>query len=310
MRTWTRVSNTSDRPAEAPLPAEGQGALPPARPRRRLRRYPVAAAALVALAAVVLVAAGADWVAPYPPLKQEIAGRLAPPSWLPGGRAGHLFGTDQLGRDILSRVIFGARISLTVAVLAVGLAASVGIVLGVVSGYYGGWADRVLARLADIQLAFPTMLLVITLIAMVGPSLVNLIAALGIGGWASYFRMARAQVLTLRETEYVLAARCVGVPDLAIAFRHVLPNALSPLIVLASFSMAQVIILESALSFLGLGVQPPTPTWGGMLSDSRDYLSLAWWLAAFPGAALTVTVLAINVLGDWLRDMLDPRLVV
>jgi peptide/nickel transport system permease protein len=309
MPTSTRVSSTGDRSGGAFPSVEAQGS--PSRARsRRLRRYPVAAAALVTLGAVVLVAAAADWVAPYPPLKQEIASRLMPPSWLPGGRAGHLLGTDQLGRDILSRVIFGARISLAVAVLAVGLAASVGILLGVLSGYYGGWADRILARLADIQLAFPTMLLVITLVAMLGPNLVNLVAALGIGGWASYFRMARAQVLTLRETEYVLAARCVGVPDLTIAFRHVLPNALSPLIVLASFSMAQVIILESALSFLGLGVQPPTPTWGGMLSDSRDYLSLAWWLAAFPGGALTMTVLAINVLGDWLRDVLDPRLVV
>jgi len=199
---------------------------------------------------------------------------------------------------------------LLVAALAVGLAGVIGVVLGVLGGFYGGWVDRVLARLADIQLAFPMTLLVITLVAVLGPSLTNLVVALGVGGWAAYFRMARAQVLSLRESEYVLAARSIGVPDLVIAFRHVLPNALSPLIVLASFSMAQVIILESALSFLGLGVQPPTPTWGGMLNDSRDYLALAWWLAAFPGAALMLTVLAINVVGDWLRDTLDPRLVV
>ena len=301
--------------ASTPASATSSGvatlAAPPA-PGRTLRARPhaIARAAFGILAVVALVAVAAPWVAPSSPYKQDIRQRLAPPVWVPGGSAAHLLGTDQLGRDLLSRLIFGARISLLVAVLAVGLAGTVGTGLGLVAGFYGGWTDRMLSRLADIQLAFPLTLLVITLIAMLGPSLTNLVVALGVGGWAAYFRMTRAQVLSLREAEYVLAARCLGVPDLRIAVRHVLPNAVAPLIVLASFSMAQVIILESALSFLGLGVQPPTPTWGGMLADSRDYLAIAWWLAAFPGAALMLTVLAINVVGDWLRDALDPRLVV
>ncbi len=278
--------------------------------RRRARPHVIARGALLVLAVVTVAAVAAPWAAPHSPLKQEIRQRLAPPAWLPGGSATHLLGTDQLGRDLLSRLVFGARISLLVAVLAVSLAGAVGTGLGLAAGFYGGWTDRVLSRLADIQLAFPLTLLVITLIAMLGPSLTNLVVALGAGGWAAYFRITRAQVMSLREAEYVLAARCLGVPDLLIAVRHVLPNAVAPLIVLASFSMAQVIILESALSFLGLGVQPPTPTWGGMLADSRDYLAIAWWLAAFPGAALMLTVLAINVVGDWLRDALDPRLAV
>jgi peptide/nickel transport system permease protein len=262
------------------------------------------------LALVILAAVSAPLVAPHPPARQQIARRLTPPAWMTGGRADHPLGADQLGRDVASRILFGARISLTVAVLAVGIAAAAGVGLGVVAGYYGGWADRILTRLADIQLAFPLTLLVITLIAILGPGLVNLVVALGLGGWAAYFRMTRAQVLVVRQMEYVMAARCLGVPDARIAWRHVLPNAVSPLIVLVSFSMAQVIILESALSFLGLGVQPPTPTWGGMLADSRDYLAIAWWLAAFPGLALTMTVLAINLVGDWVRDRLDPRLIV
>lgn len=308
MRASTPASATSSGVATlaAHSPAPGRAW----RGRRRARPHAIAQAALAILVVVALAAVAAPWVAPHAPLKQEIRQRLTPPAWLPGGSAAHLLGTDQLGRDLLSRLIFGARISLLVAVLAVGLAGTVGTGLGLVAGFYGGWADRVLSRLADIQLAFPLTLLVITLIAMLGPSLTNLVVALGVGGWAAYFRMTRAQVLSLREAEYVLAARCLGVPDRLIAIRHVLPNAVAPLIVLASFSMAQVIILESALSFLGLGVQPPTPTWGGMLADSRDYLAIAWWLAAFPGAALMLTVLAINVVGDWLRDALDPRLVV
>ncbi|MDQ7859087.1 MAG: ABC transporter permease [Armatimonadota bacterium] len=269
----------------------------------------MAALATAFLALVVLAAVAAPVVSPHPPTRQQIARRLTPPAWMPGGSPEHLLGADQLGRDIASRILFGARISLTVAALAVGIAAATGVSLGVVAGYYGAWADRVLTRLADIQLAFPLTLLVITLIAILGPGLVNVVAALGLGGWAAYFRMTRAQVLMVREMEYVMAARCLGVPDARIAWRHVLPNAISPLIVLASFSVAQVIILESALSFLGLGVQPPTPTWGGMLADSRDYLAIAWWLAASPGLALTLTVLAINLVGDWLRDRLDPRLV-
>lgn len=278
------------------------------RPWRR-RGHVVAAVAAGFLAVTAAAALLAPWVTPHSPTRQQIARRLTPPAWA-GGHRDHLLGTDQLGRDIASRIVYGARVSLAVALVAVTLAGVTGTALGVVAGYHGGRLERVLTRLADIQLAFPLTLLVITLVALLGPGLGNVIAAMALGGWATYFRMARAQVLALREADYVLAARCLGVPDARIAFRHVLPNALSPLVVLASFSVAQVIILESALSFLGLGVQPPTPTWGGMLADSRDYLAIAWWLAAFPGLALMLTVLAINVLGDWLRDLLDPRLMV
>ncbi|MDR7419912.1 MAG: ABC transporter permease [Armatimonadota bacterium] len=262
------------------------------------------------LATVIVAAAAAPVVVPHPPTRQQITRRLLAPAWIPGGAPGHILGTDQLGRDIASRVVFGARVSLLVALLAVAIAAGLGMGLGVIAGYHGGRLERVLTRLADIQLSFPLTLLVITFVAILGPGLVNVVVSLGLGGWAAYFRLTRAQVLAVREAEYVTAARCLGVPDAAIAWRHILPNAISPLIVLASFSVAQVIILESALSFLGLGVQPPTPTWGGMLADSRDYLALAWWLAAFPGLSLMLTVLAINLVGDWLRDLLDPRIVV
>jgi peptide/nickel transport system permease protein len=278
-------------------------------PRWRRRQHRVAAVAAGFLLVVGMAALLAPWVAPHPPTRQQIARRLLPPAWA-GGRPEHVLGTDQLGRDIASRIVYGARVSLAVAVVAVGLAAGTGVTLGLTAGYYGGRWERVLTRLADVQLAFPLTLLVITLIAILGPGLGNVVLAMALGGWATYFRMTRAQVLAVREAEYVVAARCLGVPDVRIAFRHILPNALSPLVVLASFSVAQVIILESALSFLGLGVQPPVPTWGAMLADSRDYLAVAWWLAAFPGLALMLTVLAINVLGDWLRDLLDPRLVV
>ncbi|MDR7523429.1 MAG: ABC transporter permease [Armatimonadota bacterium] len=279
------------------------------RAARRRRGHVVAAAAAGFLAVTAAAALLAPWIVPHPPTRQQIARRLTPPAWAGGGWE-HLLGTDQLGRDIASRILYGTRVSLGVALVAVTLAGATGTALGVVAGYYGGGIERLLTRLADVQLAFPLTLLVITLIALLGPGLGNVIAAMALGGWATYFRMARAQVLSLREAEYVLAARCLGIPDARIAFRHVLPNALSPLVVLASFSVAQVIILESALSFLGLGVQPPIPTWGAMLADSRDYLAIAWWLAAFPGLALMLTVLAINLLGDWLRDLLDPRLVV
>jgi peptide/nickel transport system permease protein len=270
------------------------------------------------LTLVVLAAATASLVAPHPPLRQAIAKRLQPPGTPPAVRtvdggtrlAGpvHVFGTDQLGRDILSRILHGGRISLLVALAAVLISGTTGTLFGLVAGYTGGLVDRVVMRIAEVQLAFPFILLVVSIVAVLGPGAGNVVLALGVSGWVAYAKLVRAQVLTLRELAFVEAARALGAGVGRIMFRQILPNTLSPVLVLASFSVAQMIVLESALSFLGLGVQPPTPTWGGMLADSRGYLATAWWLATFPGAVLMATVLAINILGDWLRDLLDPTM--
>jgi len=262
------------------------------------------------LSLVILSSALAAIIAPESPTKQSLAQRLRPPAWAELSGAGHLIGTDQLGRDVLSRILYGGRLSLIVALLAVLLSASIGTFLGLVGGYTGGVLERLLMRLAEIQLAFPFILLVVTIVAVLGPSALNVVLALGVSGWVSYTRLVRAHVLTLRELAYVESARSLGARAPRIVLRHLLPNVLSPVVVLASFSVAQMIILESALSFLGLGVQPPTPTWGGMLADARNYLDQAWWLATLPGLALMLTVLAINILGDWLRDLLDPTLAI
>lgn len=282
----------------------------------RLRRTPPSRwLALGVLALVVVTAAAASVIAPHPPLRQVIAQRLQPPGTPSAVRAAdgatgfvHVFGTDQLGRDVLSRILYGGRFSLLVALAAVLLSGTVGTLFGLVAGYAGGLADRAVMRVAEVQLAFPFILLVVSIVAVLGPGAGNVVLALGISGWVAYAKLVRAQVLTLRELAFVEAARAVGAGAGRIMFRQILPNALSPVVVLASFSVAQMIILESALSFLGLGVQPPTPTWGGMLADSRGYLAIAWWLATFPGVVLMATVLAINIVGDWLRDVLDPTM--
>ena len=266
-------------------------------------------AALLGLALVLLVVFGAvfaDRLAGQSPIRTSVSARLQPPALL-GGPPAHILGTDQLGRDLYARILHGARVSLAVGLLAVLLAGGIGVTLGLVAGYYGGWVDRVIMRIADIQLAFPFILLAISIVAVLGPSLQNIVIALGLSGWVVYARVARAEVLHVKTRDYVTAARVLGAPDRLIIARHIFPNTVSPLIVIASFAVAQMIVLESALSFLGLGVQPPQPTWGGMLNDSRDYLTLAWWVAVFPGLALSLTLLGINLVGDWLRDALDPR---
>lgn len=256
----------------------------------------------------IAVALLAPVLGPHDPLDQDIARRLLPPAWFAGGSPEHFLGTDQLGRDILSRIIYGSRISLLIGLLSVALALPIGVSMGLVAGYFGGRLDDVIMRLADVQLAFPFILLAITIAGVLGPSPRNVILILAIGGWVVYARLARGQVLSLREKEFVEAARGLGLGHGRILFRHVLPNILTPIIVVATFSVAQMILLESSLSFLGLGVQPPTPSWGGMLNDGRAYITIAWWLMTFPGAAIMLTVLGINFLGDWLRDLLDPRL--
>lgn len=260
---------------------------------------------LVGLAAVI-----GPSVAPKDPNRQDIIARLQPPFEVErSGEVEFILGTDSLGRDVLSRVVYGARISLLVGFIAVTIGGSLGVALGIIAGYFGGRVDSFIMRIGDIQLAFPFILLAIMFLVVLGPGVVNLVLILGIGQWVTYARIARAQTISQREKEYVEAARALGATTGRILFRSILPNILAPLIVIASFNIASVILSEAALSFLGLGVPPTVPTWGGMLAESRDQLLAGrWWLAIFPGTAIMLTVLSFNILGDWLRDFLDPRL--
>jgi peptide/nickel transport system permease protein len=275
---------------------------------RRLARRRTAVFGLGVVIIVLLAALFAPWLAPFDPLEQEINERLREPGWQSAAGRVHPLGTDHLGRDILARVIFGSRIALLVGLSAVLISGVLGMAIGLVSGYFGGKTDDFFMRLADIQLAFPFILLAIAVIGVLGPSLRNIIIVIGVSSWVVYARVVRGEVLSIREREFVQAAIALGSRDGRVLVRHVLPNAFTPWLVVATLDMARVIVIESALSFLGLGVQPPTPTWGGMLADGRVYLSTAWWLATFPGLAILVTVLGINLLGDGLRDTLDPRL--
>jgi len=276
--------------------------------RRRWRRGWGFAAAWIILILVVSGAIFADTLAPYDPLEQSLRNRLQPVPWQAGGDWRHPLGTDQLGRDILSRTMHGARLSLSVGCIAVVIAGTLGVLLGLVAGFYRGVLDRALMRLADIQLGMPFMLLAVLIIAIFGAGVRNLVVVLAVGGWVIYARVVRVQVLSLRERSFVESARALGASDLRIVAQHILPNVVPSVTVLASFAVAQNIVLESALSFLGLGAGPRTPSWGGMLADSRAYLATAWWLAAMPGVAIMLTVLSINTVGDWLRDTLDPQL--
>jgi len=268
-----------------------------------MRRDPVFWLSAAALGIILVAAVFAERLAPYGPNEQDILKRLQPP-----GVPGHVLGTDEVGRDILSRLIFGARISLLVGVIAVGVSCPVGVLVGLVAGYAGRRTDDVLMRITDIQLAVPTILLAIAVVAVLGPGLWNVILTLSVTGWTLYARLTRGEALTIKSRDFVQAARATGAGDLRIMVRHVLPNVLSPVIVVAVFAVANMIILEATLSFLGLGVEPRVVTWGRMLNGGRLYLSTAWWLTAFPGLAIFVTVLAVNLLGDHLRDWLDPRL--
>ena len=276
---------------------------------RRLAARRTALFGLVVVVVVALTAVGAPLVSPFDPIEQDLGDlRLKAPGFRDAGGRVHPLGTDHLGRDLLARVIHGARPALLVGFAAVAISGLIGMAAGLVSGYFGGRTDDVLMRLADIQLAFPFILLAIAVIGVLGPSLKTIIVVIGVSSWVVYARIVRGAVLTLREREFVQAARALGGGDGRILVRHILPNAFTPWLVVATLDMARVIVIESALSFLGLGVQPPTPTWGGMLADGRVYISTAWWLATFPGLAILVTVLGINLFGDGLRDTLDPRL--
>lgn len=252
---------------------------------------------------VVLIAIFAPVLSPHNPTAIHILHRLKPP-----GTPGHVLGTDSLGRDILSRLLYGSRISLTVGISAVVLGALIGVSAGLAAGYYGGWVDDVIMRIVDIFLAFPGILLAIAALAVLGAGLLNLVLVLGVLNWTGYARLVRGEVLSLREKEFIEAARATGARGWPVMMRHVLPNVVAPLIVVGSFAVASTILTEAALEFLGLGLPPSVASWGAMLAGGENYLTSAWWLAAFPGLAIMITVLGINLLGDWLRDVLDPRL--
>jgi peptide/nickel transport system permease protein len=270
---------------------------------RAARRMRIAAVGLAVLTLALLAALLAPWIAPHDPSTVALLDRLLPPL-----SAGHLLGTDPLGQDVLSRVIYGARVSLLVGFSAVAISGTLGVTLGLLSGFFGGWADAVIMRIGEVQLAFPTIILYVAVMATLGPGLEKLIAVIGVVGWVQYARIERAMTLSLREMEYVQAARALGASGGWIMLRHILPNTLGPLTVVASFGLASTMVIEASLSFLGLGVPPSVPSWGSMLADGRDYLRAGWWVATFPGMALTLCVLAVNLLGDWLRDELDPLL--
>ena len=275
---------------------------------RRIWRLKWSVFAAVMMLLIVASAVFAPVVAPHGPLDVNIRHRLAPPAWMEGGTPAHLLGTDQVGRDLLSRVIYGGRVSLLVGVAAVLISASLGVLLGLGAGYFRGRVDWTIMTLVNIMLTFPFVLLALAVIAVLGPSLLNMIFVLGIADWPLYARVIRAETLSLREREFVMAGRALGMSHPRIMFRQILPNLVSIIVVIATLQVARVIILESFLSFLGLGIQPPTPAWGNMLGEGRVYLLNSWWIAAFPGLAIFVTTLAINLMGNGLRDWLDPHM--
>lgn len=275
---------------------------------RRLFRKPVVLVCVALFGATIFCALTPSLIAPHDPFAQSLLLRLKPPSFFEGGLPDHLLGTDHLGRDTLSRIVYGARITLLVSIMAVVVSMIVGVCAGLVAGFYGGRPDAVILRLIDMQLAFPVILLVIAVVAVVGPSMTNLIVIMGLSGWPRFARIVRGAVLTVRGLEYVEAARAIGAGQIRILSHHILPNILSAIIVYASFELARMILLEATLSFLGLGIQPPTPTWGGMINDGKPYIALSPWVSLFPGLAIASIILAFNIFGDELRDALDPQL--
>jgi peptide/nickel transport system permease protein len=281
--------------------AQSRGAL------RSVWRRPTVIISIVTLAVLVAAAILAP-VLPLPdPIQEDVVHKLAAPSWAPGGLSGHFLGTDQLGRDVLSRLVFGARVSLSLGLACTALSCLIGVPLGLLAGMRRGAVDGAIMAVSDVLLAFPFLVLAIAITAVVGSSFITLVLVLAGFGWVQFARLVRGDVLAVRGREFVESSRAIGLPSWRIATDHILPNVLSPVIVIATFTLAQIILIESALSFLGLGVQPPTPSWGGMLADGRPYIRSAWWIGAFPGLALIATVLAVNWLGDAMRDAFDPR---
>lgn len=268
--------------------------------RLRRNRFAMAGAAVIALLFVVAILA--PHLTPYDPSAIDAYNVLMPPSLK------HWMGTDELGRDVFTRVLYGARISLLVGFVAVGISIAIGTLVGLASGFYGGWIDGLLMRFVDIMLCFPTFFLILAVIAMIGPSIWLIMIVIGVTSWMGVARLVRAEVLSLRERDFVLAATSIGASDLRIIFRHVLPNSMGPVLVAATLGVGGAILTESALSFLGIGVQPPTPSWGNILTSGKNYIEFAWWLSLYPGLAILVTVLAYNLLGEGIRDAIDPRL--
>ena len=268
---------------------------------KRMFANPLARWGFLVIASILLLALLAPWIAPYDPDAIDVKAILLPPS------TAHWMGTDGLGRDVFSRMLFGARISLLVGFVAVGIATAIGVVLGAVAGYYRGWVDVVIMRLVDVMLSIPTFFLILAVIAFLTPSIWNIMIVIGLTSWMGVTRLVRAEFLSLREREYVLAAETLGARDGRLIFRHLLPNSLTPIIVSSVLGIASAVLVESGLSFLGLGVQPPQASWGNILTDGKEYIQFAWWLSAFPGLAILLTVLGYNLLGEGLRDALDPR---
>jgi peptide/nickel transport system permease protein len=275
---------------------------------RRLVRSKIALVAFFVFLLVTLAAVFAPLIASNDPASLALIRRLKEPGFVDANGKAYLLGTDTIGRDVYSRLVYGARVSLLVGLSAVLVSGTIGVLFGLISGFFGGWADDLIMRIADIQLSFPTILLALAIMAVLGPGLDKIIIVLGLTGWVQYGRIVRGQVLSLKQEEFVTAARAIGQRDWKIIFQHLLPNIWSPVIVIASFSVASNIVSEASLSFLGVGVPPAIPSWGVMLADGRQYIGVAEWLTIPPGVAISLTVLSINILGDWLRDFLDPRL--
>jgi len=269
---------------------------------RRFLRNRVAVAGLVVVIALFIIALSASTVAPYPPDEIDTGNILSPPS------RSHWLGTDVLGRDVFSRILYGAGVSLSVGFVAVSISSVIGIILGAVSGYFRGWPDKIVMRFVDIMLCFPSFFLILAVIAFVGPSIWNIMIVIGVTSWMSVTRLVRAEFLSIRERDFVQAARGQGAGDMRIIFIHILPNAMAPILVAATLGIASAVLVESGLSFLGIGVQPPDPSWGNMLTEGKDNIEIAWWLSLFPGLAILVTVMGYNLLGEGIRDSLDPRL--
>jgi peptide/nickel transport system permease protein len=269
---------------------------------KRLRGNRFAMAGGAVIVALFLISFLAPYLTPYNPSAIDAYHVLMPPT------AQHLMGTDELGRDVFTRVLYGARISLLVGFVAVGIAMIIGTLVGLLSGFYGSWTDSVLMRFVDIMLCFPTFFLILAVIAMIGPSIWLIMIVIGVTSWMGVARLVRAEVLSLRERDFILAARAIGASDLRIIFRHILPNSMGPVLVTATLGVGGAILTESALSFLGIGVQPPIPSWGNILTSGKNYIEFAWWLSLYPGLAILVTVLAYNLLGEGIRDAIDPRL--
>jgi peptide/nickel transport system permease protein len=274
---------------------------------RRLRRYPVVPLGILTFC-LVIPALLASQVAPHDPLKGSLANRLKAPAWQDGGSLNYPLGTDKLGRDILSRMIHGARVSLVVSLVAILVGGAIGTGLGLISGYFGRWVDSLIMRFVDISLSLPTILLALVLVAAVGPSFGTVITVLVVLLWARYARLVRAETLAIKERDFIARARVAGASHVRIMLRYIFPNVVNSLVVLATLQVGYVILLESALSFLGAGLPRPTPAWGLMIADGRELIVTAWWVSMFPGLAIMLTVLSLNLLGDWLRDHLDPKL--